>query len=154
MIPDKVRAVLEEHYLTVLELGPGSCQPPATAARRIGVAVAQIARSILLKAETNRYYLVICPGDKLICAQKARLATGSVVRMAHEAETGLVTGFKPGGICPFGLQGVDILLDWNLAKHETIYPTAGSSGALVAMNFSQLQTITGARVVDIMLDED
>jgi prolyl-tRNA editing enzyme YbaK/EbsC (Cys-tRNA(Pro) deacylase) len=153
MIPDKVRRILESYNLAALEFEPGSTQTAEAAARQIGVTMGQIAKSILLKARSGRFCLVICPGDRRICRKKARQTIGSEVRMAREEETALVTGFKPGAVCPFGIQGVDILLDWSLAKYNTIYPAAGSDGSGVAVSFAQLQMITGARVVDVMLDE-
>ncbi len=154
MIPDSVREVLEEYKLTALELEPSTTRISEATARQIGVSMGQVAKAILLKARTGRFYLAICPGDKRICREKAAETIGSAVRMANETETGLVTGFKPGGICPFGIKRADILIDWGLAKYATIYPAAGSSGAVVAMSFSQLQVITGARVVDIIEDDD
>jgi prolyl-tRNA editing enzyme YbaK/EbsC (Cys-tRNA(Pro) deacylase) len=154
MIPEKVQQVLDEYNLTALEFEPGSTPTSEAAARQIGVAVGQIAKSILLKAKTGQFYLVICPGDKRICNKKARQVIGSKVRMAREDETAQVTGFKPGGVCPFGLKGVKILIDWSLSEHETIYPAAGNDASGVPMTFAQLQAITGARVVDLMLEGD
>ena len=153
MIPDKVRKVLDAHSLNALEFEPGSTPTSADAARRIGVAVGQIAKSMLLKAKDGRFYLALCPGDKRICSKKARLAIGSKVRMAQGEETEQVTGFKPGGICPFGVEGVQVLIDRSLAEHETIYPAAGNDASGVPISFRQLQEITAAREVDLMRDE-
>lgn len=154
MIPDKVRKVLDAHQLTALEFEPGSTPTSTAAARMIGVAVGQIAKSMLLKAKTGRFYLVICPGDKRICSKKARQVIGSKVRMAHGEETEQVTGFKPGGVCPFGLEGLDILIDHGLSQFETIYPAAGNDASGVPVSFAQLQAITGAQVVNLMRDDD
>ncbi len=154
MIPDKVRKILERHNLVPLEFEPGSTPTSVDAARRIGVAVGQIAKSMLLKAKTGQFYLVICPGDKRICSKKARQAIGSRVRMAQGEETEQVTGFKPGGVCPFGLDDVEVLIDRGLSKYETIYPAAGNDASGVPISFTQLQMITRARIVDVMHDEE
>lgn len=154
MVPDKVRKILEKHNLVALEFEPGSTPTSVDAARRIGVAVGQIAKSMLLKAKTGQFYLVICPGDKRICSKKARQAIGSRVRMAQGEETEQVTGFKPGGVCPFGLDDVEVLIDRGLSKYETIYPAAGNDASGVPISFTQLQMITRARIVDVMDDEE
>lgn len=154
MIPEKVRKVLNDHNLTALEFEPGSTPTSADAARRIGVAVGQIAKSMLLKAGTGRFYLALCPGDKRICSKKARQAIGSKVRMAQGEETEQVTGFKPGGVCPFGIEGIEVLIDRSLAQYATIYPAAGNDASGVPISFSQLQEITAAREVDLMREED
>jgi len=115
MIPEQVRKVLDRYQLTALEFEPGSTPTSVDAAQRIGVGVGQIAKSMLLKAKTGQFFLVICPGDKRICSKKARQAVGSRVRMAQGEETEQVTGFKPCGVCPFGLgDDVEVLIDQGL----------------------------------------
>ena len=153
MIPAKVRQVLDAHQLTALEFEPGSTPTSAAAAERIGVATGQIAKSMLLKAKNGRFYLALCPGDKRICSKKARLAVGSRVRMAQGEETEQITGFKPGGVCPFGVEGIEVLLDQELMQYNTIYPAAGNDASGVPVSFAKLQAITGARVVDLMRED-
>jgi prolyl-tRNA editing enzyme YbaK/EbsC (Cys-tRNA(Pro) deacylase) len=152
MIPEKVRRILTENDLVAMEFSPGSTPTSEAAAQQIGVQVGQIAKSMVLKAKTGYYYLVICPGNLRICNKKAKKIIGSRVRMAQASETEQVTGFKPGGVCPFGMDNLDILIDERLAQYQTIYPAAGNDASGVAITFSRLQTITAARVVDIMLD--
>jgi len=152
MIPNKVRHILEENNLKALEFAPGSTPTSELAAQQIGVAVGQIAKSMVLKAKTGLFYLVICPGDRRICSKKAKQEIGSKVRMANGDETEAATGFKPGGVCPFGVEGVEVLIDKGLAEYETIYPAAGNDASGVPMTFTQLQEITKARVVDVMLE--
>lgn len=154
MIPEKVHRVLDAHQLQALEFEPGSTPTSADAAERIGVEVGQIAKSMLLKAKTGRFYLAVCPGDKRICSKKARQAIGSRVRMAQGDETEQVTGFKPGGVCPFGLEDIEVLLDRGLMQHETIYPAAGNDASGVPISFAELQAITGARLVDLMREDE
>ncbi len=152
MIPDKVRDILETNNLVALEFAPGSTPTSELAAQQLGVAVGQIAKTMVLKAKTGHFYLAICPGDRRICSKKAKQAIGSKVRMANTEETEAETGFKPGGVCPFGVEGLDVLIDRGLADYETIYPAAGNDASGVPTTFVQLQAITQARVVDVMLE--
>ena len=152
MIPEKVKTVLQANGLTALEFEPGSTPTSELAAARIGVAVGQIAKSMLLKGRNGRYYLAVCPGDRRICSKKAKQLTATKIRMARADETEAVTGFRPGGVCPFGLEGVEILIDSGLSAYDLIYPAAGNDASGVPMTFAQLQRLTGARVVDIMLE--
>ncbi len=153
MIPEKVRQVLDAHDLRALEFAPGSTPTSELAAAQIGVAVGQIAKSMVLKAKTGEFFLVICPGDRRICSKKAKLAVGSKVRMANSEETEAATGFLPGGVCPFGVDGVEVLIDEKLAVYDLIYPAAGNDASGVPVTFDLLRAITGARVVDVMLEE-
>lgn len=152
MIPEKVRHVLEANNLTALEFTPGSTPTSELAAQKIGVAAGQIAKSMVLKAKNGLFYLAICPGDRRICTKKARQEIGSRVRMANSEEAETATGFKPGGVCPFGVKDIEILIDRRLSDYPTIYPAAGNDASGVPMTFEQLKAITGARAVDLMLD--
>jgi prolyl-tRNA editing enzyme YbaK/EbsC (Cys-tRNA(Pro) deacylase) len=69
--------------------------------------------------------------------------------MANADETLKATGFLPGGVCPFGIEGIDILIDGDLKRYGTIYPAGGTNSSGVPMTFEQLQDITGGRVSDL-----
>lgn len=149
MIPEKVRQVLEHHGLEALEFEPGSTPTAEKAAQRIGVETARIAKSLLFKSREGTYHLVVCPGDKRLSSGVLKRLIGSKVSMTDADETERVTGFRPGGVCPFGLEGVEILLDQDLGGLGTVYPAAGTDATGVPTNLEQLAGITGGRVVDL-----
>jgi prolyl-tRNA editing enzyme YbaK/EbsC (Cys-tRNA(Pro) deacylase) len=65
--------------------------------------------------------------------------------MAGPEETERVTGYPPGGVCPFGLEGVSIWIDESLAAWDTVYPAAGNDATGVPTSFEGLLAITGGR---------
>lgn len=150
-IPDKVRAFLESHDLSALEFEPGSTPTAELAAQRIGVPVGQIAKSILFKGKDNRFRLVVAAGDKKINSGALKRATGAKHRMASAEETRDITGFLPGGVCPFGLAEtpLEILLDTSLEEYETVYPAAGTDATGVPLTPAYLQQITGGIKVEV-----
>jgi len=150
MIPEAVRNILNENHLTALEFEPGSTPTSEAAAKRIGVEVGQIAKSMVFKGKNGNYFLVVCPGDRRVSSKKLRKAIGTKARMARHDETEEVSGFKPGGVCPFGIQELDIYIDIGLAEYETIYPAAGNDASGVPITFAVLKAITGANEVDVM----
>ena len=79
---------------------------------------------------------------------KLKAAFGVKSRMASAEETLAATGFKPGGVCPFGVEGIEILLDRSLADYGTLYPAAGTDSSGVPLDFETLKRITGGRLVD------
>jgi prolyl-tRNA editing enzyme YbaK/EbsC (Cys-tRNA(Pro) deacylase) len=143
MIPDKVRAALEAAGLKALEFEPGSTPTAPLAAARIGVEVGQIAKSLLFRAKDGSYHLVVCSGDKRVNSSKLKALVGSKASMADGEETLRVTGFPPGGVCPFGLEGVSIWIDESLAAWKTVYPAAGTDSTGVPTSFEALLAITG-----------
>jgi prolyl-tRNA editing enzyme YbaK/EbsC (Cys-tRNA(Pro) deacylase) len=148
MLPDKVRQVLEAHNLSAIEFEEGSTPTSVLAAQKLGVAVGNIAKSLLFLGKDGRYRLLVCPGDRKVSNSKLKAALGVKSRMATAEETLAATGFKPGGVCPFGLEGIEILLDRSLADYGTLYPAAGTDSSGVPLDFQTLQRITGGRLVD------
>jgi prolyl-tRNA editing enzyme YbaK/EbsC (Cys-tRNA(Pro) deacylase) len=148
MIPEKVRLVLEANGLEALEFEPGSTPTAELAAARIGVETARIAKSLLFKSKEGAYYMVVCPGDKRIPSSALKRIAGSKLSMTDPAETERATGYRPGGVCPFAVEGVEILLDEALGAYPTVYPAAGTDATGVATNLAELARITGGRIVD------
>jgi prolyl-tRNA editing enzyme YbaK/EbsC (Cys-tRNA(Pro) deacylase) len=149
MIPEKVCTVLVAHGLRVIEFESGSTATSPLAAEQLGVSVGQIAKSLLFLGKDGRFFLLVCPGDRKVSSSKLKAAIGVKTRMARYEETRSATGFEPGGVCPFGIDGdIRILIDEGLAQYETIYPAAGTSASGVPMTFAQLVAITGGQVGD------
>lgn len=148
MIPDKVKTVLAAGGLEALEFEPGSTPTAEMAASRLGVEVARIAKSLLFKGKDGGYYMVVCPGDKRLPSSALKKVTGSKLSMTDAAETEAVTGYRPGGVCPYALEGVEILLDADLGKYDRVFPAAGTDATGVPTTLAQLVAMTGGRVVD------
>jgi prolyl-tRNA editing enzyme YbaK/EbsC (Cys-tRNA(Pro) deacylase) len=152
MIPENVLKILKQHDLQAIEFEPGSTPTAVLAAEKLGVRVGNIAKSLLFVAKDGRYFMVVCPGDRKVANAKLKAAIGAKTRMANAEETQAATGFQPGGVCPFWVEGIEILLDASLKNYETIYPAAGTDSSGVPMSFELLQRITGGRLCDCTAD--
>ena len=152
MIPERVQAVLKRHDLQAIEFEPGSTPTAIMAAEKLGVEVGNIAKSLLFVAKDGRYFMVVCPGDRKVANAKLKAAIGAKTRMADAEQTYAATGFQPGGVCPFGVEGIEILLDAALQNYQPIYPAAGTDSSGVPMSFEELQRVTGGRICDCTAD--
>lgn len=150
MIPEKVKSVLEQHDLEALEFEPGSTPTSAMAAEKIGCEVGQIAKSMLFKGKDGQFRLIVCPGDKRVDNKKLKTALGVKARFATPEETEVQTGFKPGGVCPFGIDNLPVLIDESLLRFDIIYPAAGNDASGVPVSFHHLRVLTGATSCDVM----
>lgn len=112
----------------------------------------QIAKSILLCGKDKRFRLAVMPGDRKISSAKFKRITGLKHRMADAEETLERTGFRVGGVCPFGLQGIDIYIDEGLKEYDLVYPAAGNDASGVPIRFDQLVEITKGQVCSIAQD--
>jgi prolyl-tRNA editing enzyme YbaK/EbsC (Cys-tRNA(Pro) deacylase) len=148
MIPDKVRTILDANGLSALEFEPGSTPTAELAAARLGVEVSRIAKSLLFKGKDGAYYMVVCPGNKRLPSSALKRVAGTKLTMTDAEETERVTGYRPGGVCPFALEGVRILLDSALGDYETVYPAAGTDATGVPTTLGELARITGGELVD------
>ena len=150
MIPEKVKSILDQHNLKALEFESGSTPTSEMAAEKIGCEVGQIAKSMLFKGKDGLFRLIVCPGDKRVDNKKLKAALGVKARFATPEETEAQTGFKPGGVCPFGIDNLPILIDASLLRFEVIYPAAGDNASGVPVNFKNLRSIIGATTCDVV----
>ena len=149
MIPENVRKILEQHNLEAIEFEEGSTSTSQSAAEKLGVPVGQIAKSILLAGKNGRFYMVISAGDKKLANSKLKQLLGVKSRMARPEETKKITGFDPGGVCPFGVTDVEIYVDRSLEQYDTVYPAAGTDSSGVPVTFERLCQITGNPHCDV-----
>lgn len=150
MIPTKVQQILDANGLRALEFESGSTPTVATAASRIGVKEGQIAKSILFKGATSgKFVMIVCAGDRKISSGALKRLAGEKLSMANAEETEAATGYRPGGVCPFALAGVEVYIDESLKAWPLVYPAAGNDATGVPTTFQQLLDITGGRASDV-----
>ena len=109
----------------------------------------QIAKSLVFKDKTGAFHLILLAGDSKVSSGKVKRLVGSDASMASHEETFEATGFRVGGVCPFGVEGLPIYLDASLKKWDTIYPAAGTDASGVPVTYTQLLEITGATECDV-----
>ncbi len=153
MIPERVRTVLAANGLAAKEFAPGSTATSVLAAQQLGVQVGQIAKSLLFVGKNGRFFMVVSPGDRRISSSKLKAVTGVKSRMASGEEALAATGFGPGAVCPFGIDGtISVFIDRSLSEYETIYPAAGTDSSGVPMTFDVLVAVTGGTVGDFLTE--
>jgi len=124
------------------------------AAQALGLEVGQIAKSILYKSKDD-YLMVVAAGDVRLDGKLVKQLAGSRVRMANAEEVMAVTGYPPGGVCPFALPTVfPIYADASLQRFEVVYAAAGSPHSAVPVTFDELMALTGANPCDVALPLD
>lgn len=90
--------------------------------------------------------MVISAGDVRLDTKAIKAETGARVRMAKAEEVVAVTGYQPGGVCPFALENkVDIYLDESLKRYDVVYASAGTAHTSLPITFDELMEITGGK---------
>ncbi len=120
------------------------------AAKSLGVAVGQIAKTILLLVDDGPVVVVIS-GDRRVDFRKVKaLRGGRRVRLAGPEDVTARTGFKVGAVSPVALpEGIPVYLDASLRRYETVYPAAGETNNMFATTPAELLALSGGCEADL-----
>lgn len=126
----------------------------AEAAAAIGCSVAEIAKSVVLRAtRSDAAVVVVASGDNRVCERKVAELLGEPVGRADAAFVREATGFAIGGVAPLGHAApLRLLLDRDLLRFERVWAAAGTPFAVFPLSPAQLQALTGAVWSDLRLD--
>lgn len=150
MSVERVKEFLAQHAtdLEVTEL----TQSTATvleAAEAFQVEPGQIAKTLSLYLEEG-VALIVMAGDAKIQNGKFKRLFGIKPRMLKSDDVEPLTGFQPGGVCPFtSHQGVSIFCDESLKVHDYVLPAGGNANSGVRISPTRLAEICQARWIDI-----
>lgn len=149
----RVKQALASYPDLKVILFDASTHTAQAAADTLGVAVGQIAKTLVFTTD-DKVVLVVTCGDKKV--HNKLLARVLGVRKVKFADTETVlhyTGFPPGGVSPIGLvQTLPIYLDRSLFQYNTVYAAAGTANSALPISPVRLQEITGGIVVDVCVD--
>jgi Cys-tRNA(Pro)/Cys-tRNA(Cys) deacylase len=98
--------------------------------------------------------VALVPGDRKADTGKvARLTGARRAAVASAAEVVEATGFRPGGVAPFPLEGVSaVLVDRTLLRHRMVWAGAGSEQHVVGLSPNELVRLSRGRVEDLVLE--
>lgn len=129
---------------------PAGTRTAEDAAAAIGCTVAQIAKSIVFRAEDGRAAVVIASGANRVDPQKVSAALGVKVRRADADWVREATGFAIGGVAPLGHVAPPwLVFDRDLLELHPIWAAAGSPSHVFQTEAARLAEITGAVVAEI-----
>jgi Cys-tRNA(Pro) deacylase len=148
-----IRAVVEAGIThRVVEYGKVSSL--AEAARRRGVPVHKVMKSLVVRTGEDRYVMVIVPGDRVIDWPKLRDHVGeSRMSLAPADEAYEVTGYQRGAITPFGSKrAIPVVMD--ASAEGEISLGGGAHGVSIHLQTDDLVAHTGAAVANVTKPAD
>ncbi len=121
------------------------------AADALGVAVGQIAKSVIFKRKADDVaVLVVTSGDRRVDEKRVAAVTGPLGR----ADADFVkarTGFSIGGVAPLAHATPAVtLIDRELFRFEEIWAAAGHPNGVFKLSPDELVQLTGAPVADVV----
>jgi Cys-tRNA(Pro) deacylase len=125
------------------------------AAAAAGAELEQIVKSLLFACD-GRWVLVMVPGDRRADRDKLAAAAGCErVKTGSPEDVERVTGFEAGGVAPFPLPGVHVvLIERTLLSQDVVWIGAGSRRHMAAIAPSELARLARARAVDLVSENE
>lgn len=135
--------------LEVIEFEEGTTRTAQMAADQLGVAVGQIAKSLLFLAK-GESALVVTSGDVKVNTSALKKLMKAKPKLAKPEECITITGFPPGGVCPFALKNpIKIFIDKSMERFDVVYAAAGTANTAVPVTVEQLLMVTDGELVDV-----
>lgn len=120
----------------------------ASAAEHLGCEVAQIAKSIVLKAENP--ILVILSGDMRVDLKKLSEVIGEKAKLASPEYVLEEVGFIIGGVPPMGFDRVvKVLMDKSVERFSEVFSSGGSRESILRIKVDELKNATKCELVDV-----
>ena len=148
-----VRRMREANVEARVEEFSAGAATASDAARATGAQLQEIVKSLLFMCD-GRSVLVMVPGDRRADSEKIARAVGCEdVKVATPSEVAEATGFSAGGVAPFPLPDVHlVLMERTLLAHETVWIGAGTSRHMAALAPSDVVKLARARPVDAVAE--
>jgi prolyl-tRNA editing enzyme YbaK/EbsC (Cys-tRNA(Pro) deacylase) len=121
------------------------------AADLLGVAVGQIAKSVVFRRKADEVAIVvIASGDRRVDEKKVAQLVGAIGR-ADADFVKAKTGFTIGGVSPLAhATPVVTLIDRELFRFDRVWAAAGHPHGVFPMSPAELEQLTGAPVHDVV----
>lgn len=131
---------------------PDATHTAQAAANALQCDVAQIAKSIIFRAEGGRAVLVITSGKNRVDDKKITAIIGQKISKADADFVREQSGFVIGGVAPIAHTTPPIvLMDADLMEHTNVYPAAGHPNTMFCITPSKLLEISQATLADVAL---
>lgn len=120
------------------------------AAEALGEAPARVLKTLMTLAD-GKPVCVILPSDREVSMKKLAAAVGAKsAAMMKPADAERMTGYKVGGISPFGQKKrVDTVLEAGAAAEPYVFLNGGQRGLQIRMNPTDILTVAGATAAEI-----
>lgn len=125
------------------------------AAKALGVEVGQIAKTLVFTGRANGEErkgraVVVTSGDARVDTKKLKKLVAFKPHFAGHEEVEELTGFPPGGVCPFALpDDFPVYIDVSMKRFPVVYAAGGTANSAVPITVEQLLVATRGTLCDV-----
>jgi prolyl-tRNA editing enzyme YbaK/EbsC (Cys-tRNA(Pro) deacylase) len=114
------------------------------AAQQLGCSKAEIAKTLSFVVD-EKPVIVVMAGDGRVNSSKFKSLFHTKPSMIARDQVEAITGFAPGGVCPFDVpKEIPVWLDVSMKRFEYVYPAGGNEFTSVKLTPNELEKITEA----------
>jgi len=121
------------------------------AAAAMGVEPARVFKTLMAEVD-GKPVCVVVPSDEEVNMKKLAAAFGGkTAQMMKPADAERLTGYKVGGISPFGQRkAVPTCVEELVALHDTVYLNGGQRGLQICLKPEDLISALGGKAADLI----
>lgn len=114
------------------------------AAQQIGCSEAEIAKTLSFLVD-GKPVIVVMAGDGRVNSSKFKAQFHTKPSMIPRDQVQELTGFAPGGVCPFGVDSsIPVWLDISMKRFELVHPAGGNEYTSVQLTPEELEQASDA----------
>lgn len=138
------------YRLATYDYDPGAERVGLQAAEALGVGPGEVLKTLMVKAD-GKAACVILASDREVSMKKLAAALGAkAAEMMKPADAERVTGYRVGGVSPFGQKRpAPTVIDADAAALPEAFVNAGQRGLQARLAPSELVRVLGAKVAAI-----
>ena len=112
------------------------------AAAQLGCSEAEIAKTLSFIVD-DKPVIVVMAGDGRVNSSKFKSQFHAKPSMIPRDKVKELTGFEPGGVCPFGVKSnIPIWLDVSMKRFDYVHPAGGNEFVSVKLTPAELEKAT------------
>jgi len=133
------------------EYDPNADRIGMQAAEALGESPGRVLKTLMALVD-DRPACVIVPSDREVSMKKLAAAFGGKsAQMMKPADAERITGYKVGGISPFGqMRAIRTAIEETALPHERVYVNGGQRGLQIRIRPADIVTATGAVVAALV----
>ncbi len=114
------------------------------AAQQLGCADAEIAKTLSFVVD-EKPVIVVMAGDGRVNSSKSKAQFHTKPSMIARDQVEAITGFAPGGVCPFNVpKEIPGWLDVSMKRFEYVHPAGGNEWTSVKLTPAELEKASDA----------
>lgn len=123
------------------------------AAQAIGFDLSKTVKTLVVEIPGKKPVLALLPGNRQLVLKKLAKVLGvKKVKMADITTAERITGYKVGGVSPFGIDPkLNVVMEAAILDHAQVAINAGQRGMMLIMASEDIEAVTYAKVASISI---